>query len=169
MLQWNWFPVSPDDLVVLPGLAMPQSSWNIHVALQVLAFVPAAHGFSQECFLLELSQVFIQAGLRHGQNLPVGQQPGLISRRGHSWVCGRWFLGWGWVWLVSEAITRLCKGLCYYARAMLFSIQIKIGKSIRSPFSFQLQQNAEEGKHFKAEIWPRNCFIHHVYWNRQDN
>lgn len=67
------------------------------------------------------------------------------------------------MWLVSEAITRLCKGLCYYARAMLFSIQIKIGISIRSPFSFQLQQNAEEGKHFKAEIWPRNCFIHHVY------
>lgn len=59
MLQSNWFPVSPADLVVLPGLAMPQSSWNIHVALQVLAFVPAAYGFSQKCFLFELSQVFI--------------------------------------------------------------------------------------------------------------
>lgn len=64
MLQSNWFPVNPDNLVVLPGLALPQS--NIHVALQVLAFVPAAHGFSQKCFLFELSQVFIQVGLRYG-------------------------------------------------------------------------------------------------------
>ncbi|RMB93420.1 hypothetical protein DUI87_30115 [Hirundo rustica rustica] len=42
------------------GLAMPQSSCNIHVALQVLAFVPAAHGFSQKRFLFELSRVLIQ-------------------------------------------------------------------------------------------------------------
>lgn len=169
MLQSNWFPVNPDDLVVLPGPALPQSSWNIHVALQVLAFVPAAHGFSQKCFLFELSQVFIQVGLRYGWNLPVGQHLGLISRRGHSWVCGRWFLGWGWMWLVSETITRLCKGPCYYTGVMLFSIQIKTGTNIRTYFAFQLQQNAEEGKHFKAETWPRNCFIHNVYWNKQGN
>lgn len=58
MLQSNWFPVSPDDLVVLPGLAMPQSNWNIHGALQVLAFLPAAHGFSQKHFLFELKSGF---------------------------------------------------------------------------------------------------------------
>lgn len=67
------------------------------------------------------------------------------------------------MWLVSGAITKLCKGPCCYTWGALFSIQIKTGINIRAYFAFQLQQNAEEGKHFKAERWPRNCFIHNVY------
>lgn len=55
------------------------------------------------------------------------------------------------MWLVSGAITRLCKGPCCYTWAALFSIQIKTDINIRAYFAFQLQQNAEEGKHFKTE------------------
>lgn len=106
--RWVWLadgtaqpaPCTPWRSCCAPGPGPAQWDWNFPCALWCWPLGCGLGSFfwSTSC----LPSVRFLLG--DGQNLHVRRHFCLIGRRGHSWVCGRCFLGWGCVWLVSAAI-----------------------------------------------------------------